>query len=143
MSPFIAVNCTTTAMMKLQDDDDYDSGETDVWEGERDAEDYVASIYASLKASKLIPTLADLHKGVDITKTKSYYCQSREWELEPGDVPLDHPVRAIARTLQCSSTRHCPCLGIFFDRSVYDRYALLTTHSSRPCRSSSTRTCTR
>lgn len=93
--------------MSLQEDDDYDGGETDVWEGERDAEDYVESIYASLKASTLPPrkgwfilSLADFHEGVDITKTKSYYCQPREWDQEPGDVPLNHPARAI--TARCS-----------------------------------------
>ena len=93
--------------MNLQDDEDFDGGEAETWAGERDAEDYVASIYSSLKDSAVppgdgwfIPPLADFHDGVDIADTKSFYCEPREWDQDPSDVPQGHPARAIARVLQ-------------------------------------------
>lgn len=92
--------------MNLQDDEDFDGGEAETWEGERDAEDYVASIYSSLKDSAappgdgwFIPPLADFHDGVDIADTKTFYCEPREWDQDPSDVPQGHPARAIARVL--------------------------------------------
>ena len=87
-------------------DEDYDNGASEVWAGEEDSDDYVQSIYESLRKQNhtpgkgwSIPDLALFHTTVKIISGSRFSCTPREYDQEPGDVPLNHPVRAISRLM--------------------------------------------
>ncbi|KAL3920395.1 MAG: hypothetical protein SGARI_006956, partial [Bacillariaceae sp.] len=122
--------------MDLQEDDDYDGGAAAMLEGEKDAAEYVDSIYASLKASStppvdgwFIPDLANFHQGVDVFSTSRFFCEPREWDQAPSDVPVAHPLRAIADVLDKAPNRSLVRVWAY---SLTDPYAIdMLTHHSK------------
>lgn len=89
-------------------DEGFDNGAKEVWDGEEAADEYVKSIYDSLRTQShasprkgwLIPDLAHFHAPVRVYAGARFSCSPREYDQTPGDVPASHPVRAICRLLE-------------------------------------------
>jgi hypothetical protein len=89
----------------MDNDEDYDNGAGAVWAGEEESDGYVKSIYDSLRDQTstppgrgwFIPDLATFH--VPTAASNRFSCTPREYDQAPGDVPPDHPVRAVAGIL--------------------------------------------
>ena len=93
--------------MMTDNDEGYDNGDSEVWAGEEESDDYVRSIYESLRNQShtppekgwFIPDLALFHTSVSVVSGSRFSCTPRDYDQAPGDVPANHPVRAISRLM--------------------------------------------
>lgn len=89
----------------MSDDSDSDNGGYGaLFQAEDDCDDDVRDYYDSLTPEVLgsgwfDQRLQTLHRGIDITPGRSFFAAPRRRDAEPSDIPVRHPLRALAWVL--------------------------------------------